>query len=471
MRSKRRASSSRSSPSAWRGGRRLVGHDEQQVAGLGAQQPLEGRALVVGQELGDRRAPRAVVLHERPHEPAGAEALDELGQRVELLARHLARPGVEPAHDASGQRRRTPGTRCPRPPRRGRGSRARSACRAGRSRSAPSPRRRPSAATAAAAPRSPSPRTRGRASPRSSSMTSSSSTKDISRSSWVNSGWRSAREVLVAEAAGDLVVALEAGHHQQLLEELRRLRQRVERARADAGRDEEVARALGRGAGEDRRLDLEEVVRVEVVAHRARDRVAQRSARASTSRRRSIIAVAQAQRLVDRRVLVDRERRRLGRRPGARPRRPTARSRPWRSFGFSLPSSRRTISPCALRACSGRSCWASAWASRRVLGVEDELEDARAVAQVDEDQAAVVAAAVDPARHADALAGARGVELARPGVAVRVGAGRPHSPWRDVVHDGVGLHLSLLAGLHVLQRRTLVAEDGNVAGASRGPPA
>ena len=99
------------------------------------------------------------------------------------------------------------------------------------------------------------------------------------------------------------------------------------------------------------------------------------------------------------------------------------------------------------------------------LGVEDELDDARAVAQVDEDQAAVVAAAVDPAGDADGLADARGVELAGPGVAVGVGARRPHRPSPDVVHHRVGLHRPLLARLHVLERRPLVAEDGNVAGA------
>ena len=37
-------------------------------------------------------------------------------------------------------------------------------------------------------------------------------------------------QVLVAEALGDLVVAVEAGDHQQLLEQLRRLRQREEHA-------------------------------------------------------------------------------------------------------------------------------------------------------------------------------------------------------------------------------------------------
>ena len=77
-------------------------------------------------------------------------------------------------------------------------------------------------------------------------------------------------QVLVAEAARDLVVALVAAHHQQLLEELRRLRQRVPRARLQAAGHEEVARALGRRAREDRRLDLEEVALVEDVAHRAR---------------------------------------------------------------------------------------------------------------------------------------------------------------------------------------------------------
>ena len=82
-------------------------------------------------------------------------------------------------------------------------------------------------------------------------------------------------QVLVAEAAGDLVVALEAGDHQQLLEQLRRLRQRVERAPVDRERHEEVARALGRRACEDRRLDLEEVLLVEHAAHGLGEAIAQ----------------------------------------------------------------------------------------------------------------------------------------------------------------------------------------------------
>ncbi|CAB4345593.1 unannotated protein [freshwater metagenome] len=52
-------------------------------------------------------------------------------------------------------------------------------------------------------------------------------------------------EVFVAEAARDLEVALVARHHQQLLEELRRLGQRVPVARVHPARHEEVSCAFG----------------------------------------------------------------------------------------------------------------------------------------------------------------------------------------------------------------------------------
>ncbi|KFI94898.1 aspartyl-tRNA synthase [Bifidobacterium stellenboschense] len=66
-------------------------------------------------------------------------------------------------------------------------------------------------------------------------------------------------EVLVAVAAGQLVVALDAGDHEQLLEQLRGLRQRVPGAGHEAGRHDEVAGALRGGLDERRGLDLGEV--------------------------------------------------------------------------------------------------------------------------------------------------------------------------------------------------------------------
>ena len=66
--------------------------------------------------------------------------------------------------------------------------------------------------------------------------------------------------VFVAEAWRDLEVAVEARDHQQLLELLRRLRQRVEFARMHARRHEEVARAFRRRRGQDRRLKFREAL-------------------------------------------------------------------------------------------------------------------------------------------------------------------------------------------------------------------
>ena len=74
-------------------------------------------------------------------------------------------------------------------------------------------------------------------------------------------------QVLVAEAAGNLEVAVEAGDHQQLLVELGRLRQRVEMPRVHPAGNQEVAGALGSAAAQNGRLDLEEVLLAQDVAH------------------------------------------------------------------------------------------------------------------------------------------------------------------------------------------------------------
>ena len=77
--------------------------------------------------------------------------------------------------------------------------------------------------------------------------------------------------ILVAEAGRDLEVAVEARHHEQLLVLLRRLRQREELAGMDARRHEEVARAFGRRGGEDRRREFVEADCVHLVAQRRDD--------------------------------------------------------------------------------------------------------------------------------------------------------------------------------------------------------
>ena len=98
--------------------------------------------------------------------------------------------------------------------------------------------------------------------------------------------------------------------------------------------------------------------------------------------------------------------------------------------------------------------------------MERQLDDPGAVAQVDEDHAAVVAPAVDPAGHAHVLTHARGIQLPGPGVAVQVGAWWSHKRSPDVVHDGFGRDELVLATVAIAKLDAFVAEDGNVAGAA-----
>ena len=105
----------------------------------------------------------------------------------------------------------------------------------------------------------------------------------------------------------------------------------------------------------------------------------------------------------------------------------------------------------------------------RGLRVHDELHEPRAVAQVDEDEPAVVAAAVDPARDADLgrrsarRSGRRPRRRGRCWVSERGSSGVASL---DDACDGGrgGLHVLLLAGVHVAQLRAVRAHDGNVAG-------
>ncbi len=117
--------------------------------------------------------------------------------------------------------------------------------------------------------------------------------------------------VLVAEAADDLEVAVHARDHQDLLEDLRRLRERVELARMQAARHEEVARAFGRRLGQNRRLDFPEAVGIEILPHRHRDPVPQADVVLQTRPAQIEITVSEPRFLRDRGLLRDLKRRRL----------------------------------------------------------------------------------------------------------------------------------------------------------------
>ena len=108
-----------------------------------------------------------------------------------------------------------------------------------------------------------------------------------------------AAQVLVAEAAGDLEVAVEAADHQQLLELLRALRQGVDVARLETRGHDEVARTLGRGLDEQRRLDLHEAGGMVDVADGLHEPAAREDALLQGLTAQVQVAVLEPQRLVD----------------------------------------------------------------------------------------------------------------------------------------------------------------------------
>ncbi len=75
--------------------------------------------------------------------------------------------------------------------------------------------------------------------------------------------------VFIAETGRDLEIAVKAADHDQLLELLRRLRQRIELARMQARRHQKIARAFGAAGGDDRGLKFVEPLIPHPVADRA----------------------------------------------------------------------------------------------------------------------------------------------------------------------------------------------------------
>ena len=76
-------------------------------------------------------------------------------------------------------------------------------------------------------------------------------------------------EVLVTQAAGDLVVAVHPANHAELFEDLRALGQGVEGTRFLTRRDHEVACALGRAGDQHRGLNFDEPLLLHGLADRA----------------------------------------------------------------------------------------------------------------------------------------------------------------------------------------------------------
>src|SRR6266508_1458521 len=217
-------------------------------------------------------------------------------------------------------------------------------------------------------------------------------------------------QVFIPEAACDLVVAIEAGDHEQLLEDLRRLRQREEAARLQPARHDEVARALGGRLEEDRRFDIREAISLHHPTDRRDETRAQAEVALHLRPPQVEPAVAEAQRLVDA-LLVELEgkRRRAG--EDLEPVHLEL-DLPGRNVGIDRLG--RPADNLALRL-ENELVADRVRRLRRLrcaLRIHDELAEARLVAQVDEHETAVVAARVGPAGERQPLPDVLGAHLA-----------------------------------------------------------
>ena len=206
--------------------------------------------------------------------------------------------------------------------------------------------------------------------------------------------------VLVAETGRDLEVAVEAGHHQQLLVLLRRLRQRVEFSGMDARRHQEVARAFRRGRGQDRGLELEEALLLHPLAHRIDDRAAGHDVLVQflATQVEETVLKPYVLRIF---LLAEHRQRQLG---GG------AQHLDLGNIDLDLPGRQFRIdgafrAPAHLAVDPHHPLRAELFdlLEGRRIRVGDDLGDAVMVAQVDEQHAAMVADAMDPARQAGRL--------------------------------------------------------------------
>ncbi len=207
---------------------------------------------------------------------------------------------------------------------------------------------------------------------------------------------------LVPEATGDLEVAVNSGHHQKLLHLLRRLRQGVHEARKTARWHQEVARALRRAFDQHRSLDFDEGAGRQVVAHVLYDLMAQDQVLLHRGSAQVEIAMLEAQALVDLDLLVDVEGR------------CQRRVQDFDATGLDLDRAGLEARVDRLRRAAANEPGhlehvlvadrARDFVRAGVdFGVENDLGDAEPVTQVDEDQAAEVAAPIDPAVELDGV--------------------------------------------------------------------
>ena len=211
-------------------------------------------------------------------------------------------------------------------------------------------------------------------------------------------------QVLVAEAAGDLEVLVEPRDHEELLEDLRRLGESVELARAEAARDQEVARAPRRVLDHVGGLELEEAGLGEGRPGQGRELRPEDEVALERGPPQVEVAVAQAGGLEGVEALV------VGDRQGRRIRRREELDRGALDLDGAGREGVVGVLAAADHLAGDRHAVLGAEATgglvglRVEVGAEDDLGDAGTIAEIDEDATAAVALAMHPSEEDDLAA-------------------------------------------------------------------
>ena len=248
-------------------------------------------------------------------------------------------------------------------------------------------------------------------------------------------------QVLVPEAAGHLHVAVVAGDHQDLLVDLGTLRQGVEAPGVHSTGDQVVASSLGRTAAQHRGLDLEKSVLVEVVACRLGHLVPQHEVLLKLIPAEIQKTVFQPQFLVGQLDGGRFERRRLALAEDHQP------------YRLDLDLSGGQLRIDVLGAADhlaldldhvlASQCPCYPLHLFVVREIEDDLGDAVAVAEIDEDQSTMVTVILDPATECYGLSDVIGSKFAA-GVGTQHGGAVGY--WRGNARCGHGATIIEVAG-------------------------
>ena len=205
-------------------------------------------------------------------------------------------------------------------------------------------------------------------------------------------------QVFVTETFGDLVIAVKTGHHQQLFEQLRRLRQRKEMTIVDTAGHQVVASAFRRAFGQHGGFNVDKAVVIQETTHRHRHFVAQHQVFLHVGSAQIQNAVRQAGGL--RQVVVIQLERRRDRR---------VEHGQLVAQHFNL-AALQVVVRGAFRASTHQPLDLntklvanifSHLEHLRAIRITNNLDRALAIAQIDEDHATVITATVDPATQTD----------------------------------------------------------------------